>query len=40
MWSGTVILIGATTESVLRVNSALVSRSQVTLLRPLAEKTW
>jgi len=37
--SGTVILIGATTENpYFEVNSALVSRSQVTLLRPLAEK--
>lgn len=37
--SGVVILIGATTENpYFEVNSALVSRSQVTLLRPLAEE--
>ncbi|MFH0851687.1 MAG: AAA family ATPase, partial [Candidatus Peregrinibacteria bacterium] len=37
--SGTVILIGATTENpYFEVNSALVSRSQVTLLRPLEQK--
>ncbi|MDD4287698.1 MAG: replication-associated recombination protein A [Candidatus Peribacteraceae bacterium] len=36
--SGTVILIGATTENpYFEVNSALVSRSQVTLLRPLEQ---